>query len=302
MKQIPIKAFLQKLSPRQWWPKLRIQEFVQKWRLKERLSQIPIKSLWQKLPLETCKKWWPKIQKKIGSVLATLAVVISGIICVSVIVQVLTNGYVQMGNFSLFRVVTGSMEPELPVGTLLVCTKTDIDDIQEGDIICFRSRDPAIAGKIITHRVITVAQDSYGQRMLETKGDANLSADGEFVWASNLIGRVNHYAKDGHIMTSFVNILTDKIGFMMLVLFPTLLIAGFILRSCMNNMRHNIELALELERQAKEQKAKEEETAALCSPDEYAEMVEKIKNELLQEMEQGAEDHDEETGEPSKTE
>ena len=89
---------------------------------------------------------------------------------------------------------------------------------------------------------------------------------------------------------------------MMLVLFPTLLIAGFILRSCMNNMRHNIELALEAERQVKEQKAKEEENANLYSPEEYAEMIDKIKKELLQEMEQGAEDHDEKTGEPSKTE
>ena len=254
------------------------------------------------LPWSKWKQALPGIRKKIGSVLASLAVVISAILCVTVIVQVLTNGYVQIGKISLFRVVTGSMEPALPVGTLLVCTETDIDDIEVGDIICFRSRDPVIAGKIITHRVITVAQDERGQRMLETKGDANLSADGEFVWQSNLVGRVNQYAKDGHIMTSFVNILTDKMGFLMLVLFPPLLIAGFILRSCINNMRHNIELALEAERQTRELEAADAQTEALYSAEEYADMIEKIKQELLQEMEQGAEDHDEKTGEPSKTE
>ena len=53
-------------------------------------------------------------------------------------------------------------------------------------------------------------------------------------------------------MASLVSVLTDKIGFLMLILFPTLLIAGFILRSCMMNMRRDIEAALEEENKKKE--------------------------------------------------
>ena len=236
------------------------------------------------------------LHKKIGSALSTLALVISIILCLTVVTQVCSNGYVQIGGFSLFRVVSGSMEPELPVGTLLICQETEIQQIQEGDIICFRSRNPQIMGKIITHRVINVTVSGEGEPLLETKGDANLSADSEFVTRKNLIGRVNHYAKDGNFMASLVNVLTDKIGFLMLIMFPTLLIAGFILRSCMMNMRRDIEIALEEE---KRQKAEEDK---LYTEEEYAAMLARIKSELLEEMTQGAEENDEKTPETSKTE
>lgn len=236
------------------------------------------------------------LHKKIGSALSTLVLVISIILCLTVVTQVYSNGYVQIGGFSLFRVVTGSMEPTLPVGSLLLCQETDIQQIQVGDIICFRSRNPQIMGKIITHRVISITVSGEGETLLETKGDANLSADSEFVTQKNLIGRVNHYAKDGNLMASLVNVLTDKIGFLMLILFPTLLIAGFILRSCMMNMRRDIEQALEEE---KRQKIEEDR---LYTEEEYAAMLERIKNELLEEMTQGAEENDEKTPKTSKTE
>lgn len=237
-----------------------------------------------------------QLQKKIGSALSTLALVISMILCLTVVVQVTTNGYVQIGGISLFRVVTGSMEPEIPVGSLLLCQETDIADIQEGEIICFRSKNPQIMGKIVTHRVVNVTLSGDGEVLLETKGDANLSADAEYVTASNLIGRVHHYSKDNNVMVSLVNVLTDKIGFMMLILFPTLLIAGFILRSCMNNMRRDIEIALE------EEKRKKAEQDKLYTDEEYAAMLERIKNELLEEMKHDVEENGEKPTENSKTE
>lgn len=233
---------------------------------------------------------------RLGSILSTFALVISVIICLTVVTQVVSNGFVQLGGFSLFRVVTGSMEPELPVGSLLICRQTDVDEIQKGDIICFRSRNPQIMGKIITHRVINITVSGDGDVLLETKGDANLSADSEFVTRKNLIGRVDHYAKDGNLMASLVSILTDRIGFLMLILFPTLLIAGFILRSCMMNMRRDIEAALE------EEKQKREAEDQLYTDEEYAEMLGRIRRELLQEMTQGAEENDEQTAKTSKTE
>lgn len=97
-------------------------------------------------------------------------------------------------------------------------------------------------------------------------------------------------------MVSLVNVLTDKIGFMMLILFPTLLIAGFILRSCMNNMRRDIEIALE------EEKRKKAEQDKLYTDEEYAAMLERIKNELLEEMKHDVEENGEKPTENSKTE
>lgn len=237
-----------------------------------------------------------KVQRKLGSLLSGLALMLSVILCLTVVVQTKTNGYVQIGGFSLFRVVTGSMEPTLPVGTLLVCQQTDIEAINEGDIICFRSRDTVTMGKIITHRVTAVLKSGEGDLLLETRGDANLSADAQFVTRNNLIGRVNSYAEDGSMMTSVVNLLTDKVGFMTLIMFPTLVIAGFILRMCMKNMQRDIERVLEEEKRAKEDKSN------LYTQEEYATMLERIRNELLEELKQGVKEYGEQQSENSKTE
>lgn len=234
-------------------------------------------------------------QVKVGSALSTLALVAAAALCLSVIVQVTTNGYVQFGGFSLFRVVTGSMEPTLPVGSLLLCRETAIEEIQEDDIVCFRSKDPMIMGKIVTHRVVNVLQSGDGDVLLETKGDANLSADGEFVTRANLVGRVNDYAKDGNLMASAVNVLSDRVGFLILILFPTLLIAGFILRSCMMSMQRDI-IRIQQEKQ------QEMSRANLYTQDEYAAMLERIRSEILDEMKQGVGANDKTAEGNSKTE
>lgn len=236
------------------------------------------------------------VANKIGSALANIALVIALIICLTVVVQVTTNGYVQIGGFSLFRIITGSMEPELPVGSLIICQDTPISQIETNDIVCFRSKNPQILGQIVTHRVVNITVSGDGAVLLETKGDANLSADAEYVTQDNLIGKVNYYSKDRNVMASFVNILSDKIGFLILILFPTLLIAGFILRSCISNMRRDIDLALEEERR------KKEEENMLYTSEEYAAMMERIKEELLEEMKLGVGENGEQGTKNSKTE
>lgn len=237
-----------------------------------------------------------KIQNKVGSALSTLALVISVILCLSVVLQVMNNGYAKIGGVSFFRIVTGSMEPEIPVGSVIICKETDIDQIQTDDIVCFRSLNPVILGETVTHRVVDIDENSEGDRLLITRGDANLSADPEYVTQGNLIGKVTYYAKDNNIMASFVNILTDKIGFMVLILIPTLLIAGFILRSCMMNIRE------ELEKITEENDRKEREKSQLYTTEEYAAMLERIKSELVEEMKHDVEESNRSAEEISKTE
>lgn len=237
-----------------------------------------------------------KMQNKIGSTLSTLALVISVILCLSVVLQVMNNGYAKIGGISFFRIVTGSMEPEIPVGSIIICKETEIELIQTDDIVCFRSLNPMILGETVTHRVVDINENSEGDRLLITRGDANLSADPEYVTRGNLIGKVTYYAKDKNVMASFVNILTDKIGFMVLILIPTLMIAGFILRSCMMNIRE------ELEKITEENRRKDQEKSQLYTTDEYAAMLERIRRELVEEMKHDVEESNGSTEEISKTE
>lgn len=221
------------------------------------------------------------LRGKLSSGLSSLALVIAVVLCLTVVVQVTTNGYVQIGGYSLFRVITGSMEPEIPVNSLLICKKTPIEQVAVGDIVCFKSLNPKILGSVVTHRVVSVSKEE-GKTMLETKGDANLTADVEWVDQTNLIGKVNYSTKGKNIFASVVDILTDKIGFLVLILFPTLLIAGFILRSCMLSMRKGIDEALAEEKRIQAQREKG------YTPEEYAQMRDRIKQELLEELKHDA--------------
>jgi signal peptidase len=72
-------------------------------------------------------------------------------------------------------ILTTSMEPRLPPGTLIVVKPTPIDQIKVGDVMTyqFRSGDPAV----VSHRVVTVAARSDGTRSFITKGDNNAEPD-----------------------------------------------------------------------------------------------------------------------------
>ena len=82
-------------------------------------------------------------------------------------------------------VLSGSMEPEIRVGSIEVTQPVQAEAIKTGDIITFTS--PA-TGKLTSHRVVAIEEStSYRFR---TKGDANESADPFLVPAQNVVGRV----------------------------------------------------------------------------------------------------------------
>lgn len=80
-------------------------------------------------------------------------------------------------------VMTSSMEPELPVGSLLVISPTEYNDIQIGDDITF-VRDANLT--LVTHRVIS--KDDETQK-ITTQGIANNVSDAPTSY-ENVVGKV----------------------------------------------------------------------------------------------------------------
>jgi signal peptidase I len=83
----------------------------------------------------------------------------------------------------LFIVGGGSMEPSIPIGSLVILTKTDVMAIAVGDVVTIRGDN----GVVVTHRVNRVIDSSDG-RFFETKGDANQTPDGGLVPARAIVG------------------------------------------------------------------------------------------------------------------
>ncbi|MGP3533332.1 signal peptidase I [Microbacterium sp. RD1] len=86
---------------------------------------------------------------------------------------------------SAMTVLTQSMEPRLPPGTLVVIRPTPIDDIRVGDVVTYqiRSGDPAV----ISHRVVSKTYVD-GELTFITKGDNNDADDPDPVQAVQIRG------------------------------------------------------------------------------------------------------------------
>ena len=78
-----------------------------------------------------------------------------------------------------YVIVSGSMEPELPVGSVCLVDCQNKEP-EAGDIISYKAQDT-----IITHRVIEETDDGY-----ITKGDSNSVADPGIVKPKQIFGTV----------------------------------------------------------------------------------------------------------------
>jgi signal peptidase I len=87
----------------------------------------------------------------------------------------------QMYPFQSFYVRTGSMTPTIPVGSLVIATRTPADKLHVGDVIVFERPDRP--GTMVVHRIYAVQQTDTG-RAFVTKGDANGSPDAWLVRAT----------------------------------------------------------------------------------------------------------------------
>lgn len=212
----------------------------------------------------------------------TVILVLVVVLCLYVVIQLLNNGYVNIGGFSMFRVVTGSMEPTIPVGSLLVSRQVEITAVEPDDIVCFRTENAQIYGSVVTHRVVEICTGTDGAALLRTKGDANLVADGYLVGQENLIGKVVWYTGGNGVLASGFSFLTDKVGFLGCIVFPCLILATFVLRSSVANIRE------ELRRAKEELETPAEVTAdnllSSMTQQEYEDMVSQLRQELMQEL------------------
>lgn len=102
-----------------------------------------------------------------------------------VILLVLPLTLPKLFGIHIFGVLTGSMEPEYPVGCAVYVKEIDFEEIKTGDPITYRlGTDTDL---VATHRVVEI--DSEQQAFI-TKGDANQSADVDAVSYSQMVGKV----------------------------------------------------------------------------------------------------------------
>ena len=106
------------------------------------------------------------------------------IVCLVVIAIILYLPFFKGGKS--LAVLSGSMEPELPVGSLVSTEEIPFDQLEIGDVITYQLMDRVM----VTHRVSEI---NYETREIITKGDANNAVDAAVVTEQQVIGKVDYH-------------------------------------------------------------------------------------------------------------
>ena len=106
----------------------------------------------------------------------------------AVVLAFLISGIRLLG-FQVFGVLSGSMEPTYPTGSLIYVKPVDQSELRVNDIITFSTAPNVIA----THRIVEIVPDESNPSMVRyrTKGDANTVVDDALVSFVNVIGRAS---------------------------------------------------------------------------------------------------------------
>ncbi|NMA13994.1 MAG: signal peptidase I [Clostridia bacterium] len=139
-----------------------------------------------------------------------------------------------------FIVLSGSMEPEILAGDLIVTKEIAPEDVQVGDVISFRVDQDVV----VSHRVTEI--ETEGGLSFLTKGDANIGMDATEVLPEDLEG-VYLWRFGG--MGEFALFLQTPVGMLLFVVVPLglFIIYDVVSRNRRNRTKSSREAELEAE-------------------------------------------------------
>ena len=122
--------------------------------------------------------------------------------------------------YSGYTVLSGSMQSEIPEGSLVVTKIVDPSEIGIGDDITFLREDDLT----VTHRVVSIIEDFHGSgsRGFQTQGIENPNPDDDIVYAGNIIGLVKFSIPELGYTLSYIS---EHIGIVFAMLGGTLVAA-----------------------------------------------------------------------------
>ncbi len=125
--------------------------------------------------------------------------------------------------YQTYTVLSGSMEPTLPVGSVIVAVPARGEELNTGDVITVAN--PQHAGALVTHRIVAIENGPQG-RTFTTKGDANSVVDS---WVVPGTGSGWRYSFAIPYIGYVLSALQSDLGRLFLLVIPTLLLGAVML-------------------------------------------------------------------------
>ena len=133
-----------------------------------------------------------------------------------------THGEKFEPKFSVYTIVSTSMEPTINVYDVVVNTRVDKpSDIKINDVITFTSTWQVTYGMTITHRIVGKKTLDDGSTCFITQGDNNTQEDQACVKENNVIGVVKAVIPGLGRIQAF---LSSSLGWLLIIIIPALYI------------------------------------------------------------------------------
>ena len=144
---------------------------------------------------------YSKHTAKGGNFLPALCKLIGFLIILSVIAFCLSLIIPKKMGYQVYNIMTGSMEPTIPVGSIIYVEQVPPEDLKAGDVIVFEQDYSVVAHRVVQNRIV--------EGEFVTKGDANAGEDFNTVKYSDVLGRVKYHINK---LGAFTMMYTSNIG------------------------------------------------------------------------------------------
>lgn len=150
-------------------------------------------------------------QSQVRSTLAWFRVLVAWVIILVVGVVLLLGVVIpRLAGATPYTVLTGSMAPNYPPGTLVVNRPVDPAEVQVGDVVTYQLKSGEAA--VVTHRVIGIGTGVEGEPSFLLQGDANAAPDPDAVRPEQIRGglwyAVPHLGRINSLLTGHERQLT----------------------------------------------------------------------------------------------
>ena len=133
-----------------------------------------------------------KIIKTVLIILYQILVIMALILTMVIVLQRVSANNESIGGYKIFRVITGSMEPEYEVGEVVISKEVNPKDIKVGDDIVYLGRVGEYSGKIIMHNVVAIDTDENGDLIFHAKGLQSNSVEDPQIREDQIYGVVTY--------------------------------------------------------------------------------------------------------------
>ena len=163
-----------------------------------------------------------------GSFLGRLLSAIGTLTMILMIAMGLVVAVPHLLGYSQYVVVSGSMEPAIPVGSIVMSKPVEPAELEVGGVIVFYTEKHIDTP--VTHRVV---ENRIDEREVITKGDANSSNDLSPVFYENIEGKVLHHIPRIGFVVGLFGTTLGKISALMII------VAGYLLTLIGSNFSKN---------------------------------------------------------------